>query len=231
MRAATSLILAAALGAAGCTGGGIPAGGLGPFDPPPAPRAAPSPAAGSPSGAPRSAMARPMDPGEELARDVEAALAATAPGQGDGSAQSAASAMPGPDDMGIIPNAESIDLSQFSQEEQIRQREAAARRREAARQQLEIVQPGDLPPIDPNANVVAFARETTHPVGTRRYDRPFLRDRLQARGNCRAFDTAEQAQRQFLAYGGPQDDRFNLDPDGDGFACGFDPEKYRQLQF
>ena len=88
-----------------------------------------------------------------------------------------------------------------------------------------------VPQQDVNANVVAFARQTTHPVGTRTYNRPAFRDRLQSASVCRRFGNADEAQRQFLANGGPTTDRFNLDPDGDGFACKFDPEKYRKLQF
>ena len=32
---------------------------------------------------------------------------------------------------------------------------------------------------------------------------------------------------QFLAAGGPERDRKGIDPDGDGFACGFNPAPFR----
>ncbi|MEM9812777.1 MAG: hypothetical protein AAF913_08910, partial [Pseudomonadota bacterium] len=68
-------------------------------------------------------------------------------------------------------------------------------------------------------------------LGTKVYNRPPFRDRSQTRSTCRRFANADDAQRQFLANGGPNTDRFNLDPDGDGFACDFDPAPYRQLNF
>ena len=60
---------------------------------------------------------------------------------------------------------------------------------------------------------------------------PAFRSRTQSASTCRRFESEDEAQRQFLANGGPQNDRFNLDPDGDGFACKFDPEPYRKLKF
>ncbi|MEO0912811.1 MAG: hypothetical protein AAFY59_07460 [Pseudomonadota bacterium] len=136
-----------------------------------------------------------------------------------------------PSDIGIDPNDQSINLNLSSQEEQKRQREIAEQRRQAAQQRLVVVQPEAVPQQDINANVVKFARETTHPRGTKLYNRPAFRDRVQSASVCRRFSSNDEAQRQFLANGGPTTDRFNLDPDGDGFACKFDPETYRKLQF
>ena len=48
-------------------------------------------------------------------------------------------------------------------------------------------------------------------------------------GNCGRFRDADAAQRAFLAGGGPQADRYGIDPDGDGFACKWDPAPYRAL--
>lgn len=76
-------------------------------------------------------------------------------------------------------------------------------------------------------NVVAFALQTTHSVGTERFRRnnPFRWMRWEA--NCRAFPSQDAAQEAFLAAGGPERDRGNLDPDGDGFACWWDPAVFR----
>ncbi|MEM8869185.1 MAG: hypothetical protein AAGB10_13115 [Pseudomonadota bacterium] len=180
-------------------------------------------------GAPRSVLTPQLDPNAALAQDVTAALAATPSAAAPADPAAAAGALDG--DIGIDPNDESINLALSSQAVQERQRAVAQQRREAAQQQLEIVQPEPVPQQDLNANVVAFARQTTHPVGTRTYNRPAFRDRLQSASVCRRFGNEDEAQRQFLANGGPNTDRFNLDPDGDGFACKFDPEKYRKLQF
>ena len=35
------------------------------------------------------------------------------------------------------------------------------------------------------------------------------------------------AQEAFLKAGGPERDRYGLDPDGDGFACRWDPTPFR----
>jgi hypothetical protein len=37
----------------------------------------------------------------------------------------------------------------------------------------------------------------------------------------------DQAQSDFILAGGPQKDRKGMDPDGDGYACGWDPAVYR----
>lgn len=48
-----------------------------------------------------------------------------------------------------------------------------------------------------------------------------------AQRNCAGYASPDQAQIDFLANGGPQRDRKGLDPDGDGFACGWDPSPFR----
>jgi hypothetical protein len=76
------------------------------------------------------------------------------------------------------------------------------------------------------ANVVAFALSTSHPVGQRVYPRFNLRlGRPEVR--CGDFRTTDLAQDWFLENEGPERDRAGLDPDGDGFACNWDPERYR----
>ncbi|KFE36010.1 hypothetical protein [Thioclava atlantica] len=47
---------------------------------------------------------------------------------------------------------------------------------------------------------------------------------------CAKYVSADQAQLAFLAAGGPERDRLNLDPDGDGFACGWDPTPFQQAR-
>lgn len=37
--------------------------------------------------------------------------------------------------------------------------------------------------------------------------------------NCDDFDTQKEAQKFFKKHGGPQEDPYNLDGDGDGRAC------------
>ncbi|MDG4649306.1 hypothetical protein P6F26_12700 [Roseibacterium sp. SDUM158017] len=76
------------------------------------------------------------------------------------------------------------------------------------------------------ANVVAFALSTSHPVGQRVWARfPLRLGRPEVR--CSDFRTTDLAQDWFLENEGPERDRAGLDPDGDGFACNWDPERYR----
>ncbi|MEO1548905.1 MAG: hypothetical protein AAFR93_00565 [Pseudomonadota bacterium] len=205
-----------------------PAGGRGPFDPiPTRPAGDVQPISVTPpTGAapietePTEAQNIPTAQGD-LASDVRNALGSPVPAadpQGD----------PG---TGIDPNDQAIDLNQFSQEEQRRQREEDARRIAEARARLVVVEPTAVEQVNPNINVASFARETTHALGTRLYNRGAFRSRSQSNRVCAQFASADDAQRRFLGAGGPETDEFNLDPDGDGFACGFDPRPYRALSF
>ncbi len=248
--------LALLLAVAACTE--EPAGGRGPFDPPSPPKIN-SPIFASPGVQdfqpfPQSGLrpTPPADTSAQLAEDVTATLRTTPPPPGTpgsivpstGPAVSTTPQQTGqtvspqtagngalPSDIGINPNDQSINLALSTQEEQKRQRDIAEQRRLAAQQRLVVVQPEAVPQQDVNANVVKFARETTHPKGTKVYNRPAFRDRVQSASVCRRFASNDEAQRQFLANGGPTTDRFNLDPDGDGFACRFDPATYRNLKF
>jgi len=106
--------------------------------------------------------------------------------------------------------------------------EGDAARIAANRAQYQTIQPEALPDrgrIGPN--VVAYALQNTHPVGTKVYSRSaFNGARKQAR-NCAQFGRPTLAQIAFLENGGPQRDRAGLDPDGDGFACDWDPAPFR----
>jgi hypothetical protein len=45
--------------------------------------------------------------------------------------------------------------------------------------------------------------------------------------SCAKYASSDQAQQDFLAKGGPDRDRMGVDPDGDGFACSWDPRPFR----
>jgi hypothetical protein len=77
-------------------------------------------------------------------------------------------------------------------------------------------------------NVLAYALQTTHAVGTVQHSRRNPFRWLRWERVCRGFVSQDAAQEAFLAAGGPERDPHNLDPDGDGFACWWDPELYRQ---
>lgn len=58
-------------------------------------------------------------------------------------------------------------------------------------------------------------------LGQRSILKPQSYARNAGRGDCTAFPIAPDAQLRFLESGGPDRDPGGLDPDGDGFACGY----------
>jgi hypothetical protein len=121
-----------------------------------------------------------------------------------------------------------LNLNEYTLEQQRIDAAIAERELEAARRQLVVVQPeATVPQAVQGVNVALFAKQTTHSVGERRYARSPIA--FASRGSCRRFASADEAQRFFLAQGGPARDPHGLDPDGDGFACGWDPAPYRRL--
>lgn len=96
------------------------------------------------------------------------------------------------------------------------------------RAQYQVVQPGALPqrPGETGPNIVDYALATVHAPGTQLHKRSSLRANRTAAA-CAKYGSPDQAQEAFLAKGGPDRDRLGLDPDGDGFACGWDPRPFR----
>ena len=106
--------------------------------------------------------------------------------------------------------------------------ESDAARIAANRQQYTVIQPTDLPTRRASGpNIVQYALQTNNPVGASLYRRNKFKSRNSHLRNCSKFLTADMAQQAFLAAGGPISDRRNLDPDGDGFACQWDPRPFR----
>ena len=118
------------------------------------------------------------------------------------------------------------DFSAVSARESI---ESDAERLARQRAQYEVVAPTALPQrsSDAGPSIVQFALSTTHAPGVQMYKRGglFQRDVNVA---CAKYASPDLAQEQFLANGGPERDREGLDPDGDGFACGWDPRAFRK---
>lgn len=78
----------------------------------------------------------------------------------------------------------------------------------------------------PQPDLVAYARHERQAPGTRVYQRNGS-SAARAAELCRAFGSADAAQRTFILAGGPVIDPRGLDPDGDGFVCGWDPGSHR----
>lgn len=107
--------------------------------------------------------------------------------------------------------------------------ESDAARRQAQAAAYQQVQPGALPsrPSNSGPNIVAYALAATNYKGQAIYKRSFPRPEAAAR-KCAGYPSADAAQIAFLAAGGPERDRKGLDPDGDGFACTWDPAPFRR---
>ena len=109
-------------------------------------------------------------------------------------------------------------------------RESDAARIAANRAQYVVIQPTDLPPRPDGQgpSTVAFALATDNAPGQALYDRSSLFS-SQARfdRNCAKYASDDAAQQAFLDAGGPERDRYGIDPDGDGFACYWDPRPFR----
>ncbi len=104
----------------------------------------------------------------------------------------------------------------------------AARRAEqaAARQQIK---PTAIPdrPVNTGPNVVEYALSAPNAKGQEWYSRSIFASQRRFVRNCAKYASPDDAQRDFLANGGPESNAKGLDPDGDGFACGWDPAPFK----
>lgn len=83
--------------------------------------------------------------------------------------------------------------------------------------------PGSTPVL------VRYAFAQPHDPGTRVFARSGGSTATAARA-CASYKDANAAQTAFLAAGGPDRDPRGMDPDGDGFVCGWNPVPFRQPQ-
>ena len=107
--------------------------------------------------------------------------------------------------------------------------ESDAARLAQQRAEYEVVAPVAIPdrPEQTGPNIVAYALSTTNSVGQPLYKRSPVNAQARFERACAAFTSADQAQAAFLEQGGPENDRKGMDPDGDGFACQWDPAPFR----
>ena len=108
--------------------------------------------------------------------------------------------------------------------------ESDAARLAAARAQYQVIQPTALPQRTATGpNIVAYALSQNHAVGTRKYRRSGFNAQRKFERSCGRFSSQDQAQIAFLEAGGPIRDRAGMDPDGDGFACSWNPAVFRNI--
>lgn len=108
--------------------------------------------------------------------------------------------------------------------------ESDAQRRAAQAAAREQIAPTAVPdrPANTGPNIVEYALNAPNVKGQEWYSRSLLSGEGRFRRNCATYATPDDAQRDFLARGGPERDRRGIDPDGDGFACGWDPAPFIQ---
>ncbi len=192
----------------GATGYGAPATTY-----PSAPAAAPV-AGGIPSSEINSALfGAPAAPGAA----APAVPVAAAPAPTDPAAAS------GPGSAGI---SDEQDFKAVSARESI---ESDKARIEANKANYQQIAPAALPERtgDAVSPVVAYVLSAPNGLGEAIYDRLPVKPETYQKA-CQRYATAEAAQEAFLKAGGPKRNGKKLDPDGDGYACDFDPTPFRQ---
>ncbi|NNE86809.1 MAG: hypothetical protein HKN27_01935 [Silicimonas sp.] len=129
-------------------------------------------------------------------------------------------------------NPEISDEQNFDAVAERQSIESDAERLERNRQTYQVAAVEAVPenPGSTGPNIVAYALSTSNPVGTPLYERRGKFDEGKYRRACAEFGSADQAQIAFLESGGPKRDRKGLDPDGDGFACFWNPTPFRSAR-
>lgn len=162
----------------------------------------------------------------DIARETAAALRAAQANSGQAPLEASPS-NPAPQ---LIGNPGLSDENSFDAVSARQTIESDAERLKRQRAQYQVVQPTDLPSVAPSQrdpNIVKYALSTSNPPGNRIYSRSGINLKSRSARNCAGYDSPELAQIAFLEAGGPTRDRHALDPDGDGYACGWDPSPYR----
>ena len=131
-----------------------------------------------------------------------------------------------------ISNAAISDEQDFEAVASRESIQSDAERISANRELYEVVQPTDLPqrPGNLGPNVVDYALATNNPLGTQLYRRNGTGNLNRFQRNCARYASSDIAQQDFLSKGGPERDRMGIDPDGDGFACYWDPTPFRNAR-
>jgi hypothetical protein len=129
--------------------------------------------------------------------------------------------------VGVNPGgiSDEQDFGAVSERESI---ESDAARRAQQQAAYQVIAPEALPdaPQDTGPNIVDYALNAPNRLGQEYYSRFVLSGQRRFERNCSEYRSPDEAQRDFLARGGPERDPRGIDPDGDGFACGWDPTPF-----
>ncbi|MDT8326849.1 MAG: hypothetical protein RQ750_05595 [Roseovarius sp.] len=188
---------------------------------------APNAVSSEPLSATRSTAVQSTQPGADIAADARAALDATAANSGRSILQASPS-NPAPE--GVMNSAGISRENSFEAVGEQRSIEDDASRIAQNRAQYQVIAPEAVGnrPGDVGPNIVAYALGTKHPVGTPVYRRVGINKSGKFERNCAEYASPDLAQVEFLKRGGPERDRLGLDPDGDGYACGWNPTPFRK---
>lgn len=170
--------------------------------------------------APMSAMSDPTAPVvayADPAAPAPAVLPTVDPAAVDPNAAPAAT--------GALGLSDEQDFSAVTARETI---ETDKQRIEANKAQYQQIAPTALPERTDSevSSVVDYAMNAQNKLGESIYKRGSV-SAEKAKAACARYPTDAAAQEAFLKAGGPQRDSKKLDPDGDGFACGFDPTPFQ----
>jgi len=176
-------------------------------------------------------VAKPLPPAvagsgssSDIAAETAAALALASANSGQVPLQAS------PSNPTPLSNAGISDENDFAAVSGRQSISSDAERLAVNRAQYQVVTPTVLPTRQGGSgpNIVDFALSTNNPRGSKIYSRSSFNGASKAARNCARFPSPDQAQIAFLSQGGPQKDRRGLDPDGDGYACSWDPAPFRQ---
>ena len=167
--------------------------------------------------------------GADLARDTQAVLAATRSNSG----QAPVDASPSNPAPVQVNNPVGIsNENDFGAVDARRSIEDDAALRAQQQAQYQVIQPTAMPQRTGSSgpSIVEYALSTSHPVGASQYRRTGFNLQARYTTNCAKYPSPDLAQAEFLAKGGPAKDRLGLDPDGDGYACSWNPAPFRKAK-
>ena len=186
--------------------GGIPSSEINSalFGSPSAPGAAAAPAGQPVTGLPATGVLPAQPPA--------AAAAAVAPGQ----------------PVATVSISDEQDFQAVSSRETI---ESDKARIEANKAQYQQIAPTELPERTAGgvSPIIDYALNAPNRLGQAIYDRRTTSPEAHQKA-CLRYPTPEAAQEAFLKAGGPKRDGKKLDPDGDGFACDWDPTPFQKAR-
>ncbi|MRU16582.1 hypothetical protein FDP25_14155 [Roseovarius sp. A21] len=167
------------------------------------------------------------DDAESIAAEAEAALAEADANSGE-SVVHASPDNPAPTTVNTSTGISGENDFEAVGERRSIESDAALIARNRAR--YKVIEPEALPSRSgaQGPNIVAYALSSKHPVGAQVYSRVGFNKESKFRRNCAKYASPDRAQEDFLSRGGPQKDRLGLDPDGDGYACSWNPAPFQK---